>query len=187
MKRRRRNTPKKYDIVLTVDGKEYEVGISTYDSLNKVLREYLGLTGTKRGCDFGGCGSCTVIVNGKACYSCMYPAIRAKGKDILTVEGLEKDGELDSVQEAFVTKGGFQCGYCTPGFIMSVKALLMANPNPTEDQMKDAVVGNICRCTGYVKIMESIKYAVELNAGGKRGERRRMEPKAVIEQDFGVR
>ena len=154
------------------------------ESLNSVLRENLGLTGTKRSCDYGGCGSCTVIINGKACYSCMYPVIRAVGKTITTIEGLEQDAELDPVQEAFIAKGGFQCAYCTPGFVMSVKALLSENPNPTDGEIREALVGNICRCTGYTKILESIRYAIDLQKEGPR-QRRELETKPSIKADFG--
>ncbi|MBI4257490.1 MAG: (2Fe-2S)-binding protein [Thaumarchaeota archaeon] len=179
---------KKLEVNLNINGKEYAVEILPADSLNRVLRDYLGFTGTKRGCDLGGCGSCTVIVDGKAYYSCMYPAFRAGGKKIVTIEGLEgEDGLLDPLQEAFVAKGGFQCGYCTPGFIMSAKALLTENASPSEDEIKEAIGGNLCRCTGYVKIIESIKYAIELNKQPLEARRAKLlAAKPVFQVDLGV-
>lgn len=148
-------------VILSINGQSYPLTIEVSDSLNYVIRERLGLIGTKRGCESGGCGSCTVIVGGKAVYSCMMYAIQAAGKKILTIEGLAKNNELDTVQKAFMEAGGLQCGYCTSGFIMSAKALLDSNDSPSELEIKDAVVGNLCRCTGYAKIFESIKLARE--------------------------
>lgn len=129
-----------------------------YDTLNKVLRDYMGLTGTKRGCDYGGCGACTVIVNGKAVYSCMYPAIKAEGKEVLTIEGLSSLG-LHPLQRAFIEKHALQCGYCTPGFLMAAYALLRVNPNPSSDEILEAITGNLCRCGTYQNIIEAIKLA----------------------------
>ena len=149
------------NITLLVNGQKYDVAIDTSDSLNYVIREKLGLIGTKKGCESGGCGSCTVIVEGQAVYSCMMYAMQAVGKSILTIEGLEKNGELDNVQKSFMEAGGLQCGYCTSGFIMSARALLDSNPSPSLDEIKDALTGNLCRCTGYAKIFESIKLASE--------------------------
>ena len=146
---------------LEVNGMVREVIVNLHESLNTVLRERLGLVGTKRGCDTGGCGSCTVIVDGRTVYSCMTLAASVEGKKILTIEGLSEGGKLDPVQEAFVKAGALQCGYCTPGFIMSVKALLEVNPDPDEHDIRDSLVGNICRCTGYVKIFEAVKAAAE--------------------------
>ncbi len=176
---------KKIHLSLNVNGAEYDVEVAPSESLNGVLRDKLGLTGTKRGCDYGGCGSCTVIVNGKAYYSCMYPAARAVGKIITTVEGLEQNGELDPIQDAFISKGGLQCGYCTPGFIMSTKALLSNKPSPTESEIREAIVGNICRCTGYTKIFESIKYAISLRQDKSRSQRPKLETSSRIKIDFG--
>ncbi|MHB1907934.1 MAG: (2Fe-2S)-binding protein [Nitrososphaerales archaeon] len=150
-------------ITLLVNGQKYDVGIDTSDSLNYVIREKLGLIGTKKGCESGGCGSCTVIVDGQAVYSCMMYAMQAVGKSILTIEGLAKNGELDNVQESFMEAGGLQCGYCTSGFIMSARALLDSNPSPSLGEIKDSLTGNLCRCTGYAKIFESIKLASEKN------------------------
>lgn len=141
--------------------------VAPWESLNEVIRERLELIGTKRGCETGGCGSCTVIVDGRATYSCMMYAFQAVGKEILTIEGISEGGKLDSVQRAFVDAGGLQCGYCTPGFIMSARALLDANPVPNRNEIKDAIVGNLCRCTGYTKIIESIESASKVRAKQK--------------------
>ena len=142
-------------VSLNVNGIEYSVAVNPYDSLNRVLRENLGLTGTKRGCDTGACGSCTVIVDKKAVYSCMYPAVKAQGKAILTIEGLSEHGD-NLLQRIFEKNFAFQCAYCAPGMIMSAKALLDAEPHPSEIRIREALSGNICRCTGYRRIVESI-------------------------------
>lgn len=146
----------KYAITLNVNGEDHEVKVDPYDRLADVLRDKLGLTGTKRGCDYGGCGCCTVNIDGKAVYSCMFPALKAVGKHIVTIEGLSSNGILHPIQEAFLKHGGFQCGYCTPGMMMSAKALLERNKSPTEEEVRDALDGNLCRCTGYVKIVEAV-------------------------------
>lgn len=125
------------------------------------MREKVKLTGTKRGCDTGGCGVCTVIVDGKAVYSCMYPAVRAVGKKIVTIEGLGKDGKLHRLQEAFIRLGGIQCGYCTPGMIMASLAILQTNPRASEEDIREDLAGNLCRCTGYVKIVEAVLEATK--------------------------
>jgi aerobic-type carbon monoxide dehydrogenase small subunit (CoxS/CutS family) len=150
----------KKTIELKVNGKTYSVDVGPYDSLNKVLREYLGLTGTKRGCDYGGCGSCTVLVDQKSVYSCMYPALRAERMEITTIEGLETDGEMNPIQKAFVQANAFQCGYCTPGLVMAAHALLLSNPSPTDEEITDAISGNLCRCGVYPNIMKAIKLAM---------------------------
>jgi len=146
-------------IELKVNGETYEVAIDTHRTLLEVLREELGLTGTKEGCDLGDCGSCTVLMDGKPLHSCLVLAMEARGKDILTIEGLAEGGKLHPLQQEFVDHGGVQCGFCTPGMIMSAKALLDRNPSPTEDEIKRAISGNLCRCTGYVKIVEAIDAA----------------------------
>ncbi len=146
-------------ITLNVNGQDHKVEVQPYHSLLKVLRNQLAHSDVRRACDYGGCGACTVIMNGKAIYSCMMPAIRAEGKDILTLEGLSKDGQLDSLQVAFMRTGAIQCGYCTSGMIMSARALLDQNPDPTEDEIREALTGNLCRCTGYAKIIEAIREA----------------------------
>ena len=151
----------KNKVALRVNGKKYELELGSYALLSEVLREDLGLKGTKRGCDFGGCGACTVLMDGQAIYSCMMPARHAEGHEITTIEGLAEGGELSPVQRSFVKNMGFQCGYCTPGIIMSATALLKRNPHPTEDDMREALAGNLCRCTGYTSIFKSIKEAAE--------------------------
>ena len=126
-----------------------------------MIREELGLTGTKEGCGSGECGACTVLVNGEAVNSCLYPAVEIEGKELQTIEGLaSKEGTLHPLQKAFIENGGIQCGFCSPGMIMSSKALLEENPNATEDEIKHALAGNICRCTGYLQIVESVKAAI---------------------------
>lgn len=126
-----------------------------------VLRDTLGLTGTKEGCGEGECGACTVIVDGLAVDSCLTMAMQVRGKQVLTVEGLEKNGELDALQQAFIQQGAVQCGYCTPGMLMSSKALLMRIAHPTEEEIRSALAGNLCRCTGYLKIVNAVKAAAE--------------------------
>ena len=132
-----------------------------------VLRDNLGLTGTKKACDFGNCGSCTVLMDGKSILSCLILAIEAQGKDILTVEGMAKDGQFHPLQQAFIDHGAIQCGFCTPGMLLSAKALLDENPQPTEAEVKEALSGNLCRCTGYVKIIEAVEAAAQKMRGGK--------------------
>jgi len=148
-------------IVQKVNGKEETVRLKAYDTLSRVLREELGFTGTKRGCDYGGCGACTVSLDGKAVYSCMFPAQHAEGREILTVEGLAARNDvggaaLSKIQESFLVNGGLQCGYCTSGMMISTKCLLDKNPNPSMTDIQEALAGNICRCTGYGRILESI-------------------------------
>jgi len=143
-------------ITLRVNGKTFIVNAGPYELLSKVLRDDLNLTGTKRGCDFGGCGACTVLMDGKAVYSCMMPARHAEGHEITTVEGLAENGKLTPVQEAFVRNSAFQCGYCTPGIIMASTALLNQKSNPTVDDIREGLAGNLCRCTGYVSIFKAI-------------------------------
>jgi len=149
----------KKEIRLRVNGFEYDVLVMPHWTLLDVLREEIGLTGTKKGCDKGECGACTVIINGQAILSCMVLAIQAQGEDILTIEGLSRGGKLDAVQDAFVKYGAIQCGFCTPGMIMTSRALLNKNPRPSEEEIKKALSGNLCRCTGYMKIIEAVKNA----------------------------
>jgi carbon-monoxide dehydrogenase small subunit len=146
-------------LLLTVNGMQYEVEARPTVRLLDVLRDQLGLTGTKEGCGEGECGACTVIVDGKAVNSCVMLAVQARGKDVLTVEGLAEGGELDLLQQKFVEYGAVQCGYCTPGMLMSAKALLMANPVPSEQDIRIALAGNLCRCTGYAAIVAAVKAA----------------------------
>ena len=142
---------------LRVNGEDYEVYSAPWHTLQEVLRYDLGLTGTKKGCDTGYCGACTVLVDGKAVKSCVVFARQVQGKDILTVEGLSRNGELDPLQQTFIDKFAIQCGFCTPGMLLSAKALLMENPSPSLEEIKEAITGNLCRCTGYKKIVEAIQ------------------------------
>ncbi len=148
-------------ISLKVNGTTHEVAVEPYWTLLNVIRDHIGLTGTKRGCDSGDCGACTVIMNGKPVNSCLVLAVDARDKEVTTIEGLAQDGKLHPLQDAFIQKGGIQCGYCTPGMIMMAKALLDENPRPTETEVRLAISGNLCRCTGYVKIVEAILAASE--------------------------
>ena len=153
-------------ITLRVNGEHYEVAVESRRLLLDVLRDELGLTGTKKACDFGNCGSCTVLMDGKPVLSCLTLAIEAQGKDILTVEGLARNGQLHPIQQAFIDYGAIQCGFCTPGMLLSTKALLDENPEPTDAEIKEALSGNLCRCTGYVKIIEAVKAAAQDMKGG---------------------
>jgi len=141
---------------LYVNGEILEILSEPHKTLLEVLREDLGLTGTKRACDLGTCGACTVLINGKPHLSCLTLAADAQGKEILTIEGLSQDGELHPLQKAFVEQGAIQCGFCTPGMILTAKAFLEKHPHPSEEEVKKAISGNLCRCTGYVKIVEAI-------------------------------
>jgi len=144
-------------ITLNINGDTYEVAVKPNDLLVDVLRDKLGLTGTKRGCDSGTCGACTVLINGKAAKSCRIKAIKLQDKKITTIEGIAKDGALDPLQKAFIEHGAVQCGFCTPGMILEAKSLLQKNPKPTREEIKKALSGHVCRCTGYVKIIEAIE------------------------------
>ena len=143
-------------ISLKINGEPYEIAIDPRRTLLEVLRTDLGLTGTKEGCDVGECGSCTVLMDGNPVLACLVLAVDARGRDVLTIEGLSVDGQLHPLQKAFVEHGAVQCGYCTPGMILTAKALLERIPQPTEGQVKAAIAGNLCRCTGYTKIVEAI-------------------------------
>ena len=159
----------KRDIELKVNGDVHKIRVDTRRTLLEVLREQLGLTGTKEMCNKGDCGACTVILNGKAVLSCMMLAVEADGKEITTIEGLATAGhKLHPIQQAFVDHGAIQCGYCTPGFIMSAKALLDRTKEPTVDEIKGAISNHICRCTGYVQIIEAIEAAAKEMAGVKK-------------------
>lgn len=147
--------PGKVPIRLSVNGLGYDLVVEPRRTLLDALRDDLGLTGTKKVCDSGTCGACTVILNGKTVYSCLTLAIECEGKDILTIEGLSENGRLHPIQEAFIEHDGFQCGFCTPGQILSVKVLLDRTPNPTPEQVKRAVSGNLCRCGAYPKIVRA--------------------------------
>jgi carbon-monoxide dehydrogenase small subunit len=151
----------KVPIVLRVNGKEYAIEVKPNEILLNVLRDRLRLTGTKYGCGIGECGACMVLLNGRAIASCQTLAVCHDGQEITTIEGLAKNGELHPLQEAFVAEGAVQCGYCTSGMILSAKALLDKNLDPNEDQIKGAIRGNLCRCTGYVNIIQAIKTAAK--------------------------
>jgi aerobic carbon-monoxide dehydrogenase small subunit len=144
-------------IQLKVNGKEYDLAVEPNQTLVDLLRYDLGLTGTKKGCGTGECGSCTVILNGKPVNSCLVLAIQANGAEILTIEGLKPPQGLHPLQKAFVENGAIQCGFCTPGMILSANSLLQRNPNPTEEEIRTALSGNLCRCTGYQKIVEAVQ------------------------------
>ncbi len=148
-------------IELKVNGESHDVAVESHRTLLEVLREQLGLTGTKEGCDAGDCGTCTVLLDGKPVPSCLVLAVDAQGKDILTIEGLANGPELHPIQKAFVDYGAIQCGFCSPGMILTVKALLDRNPNPSETEVRQAISGNLCRCTGYVKIIEATMVAAQ--------------------------
>lgn len=148
-------------IELRVNGFNYQTEVKSGKTLADVLRNEIGLTGTKIGCNTGSCGSCTVIMDGQAVLSCIMPVEDAVGKEIVTIEGLAVDGRLDPLQEAFVSEGAIQCGFCTPGMVMSSKALLLENPSPDEDQIRTAISGNLCRCTGYAKIVKAVQTAAK--------------------------
>ncbi|MBW1667909.1 MAG: (2Fe-2S)-binding protein [Deltaproteobacteria bacterium] len=143
-------------INVTINGVEYELGVKPNLTLLDLLRYEVGLTGTKKGCETGECGACTVILDGKPVTSCLVLAVQANGKKILTIEGLEKDGNLHPIQQAFVDKGAIQCGFCTSGMILSAKHLLEQNPSPSEAEIRKSISGNLCRCTGYQKIVQAI-------------------------------
>jgi carbon-monoxide dehydrogenase small subunit len=149
------------NIKMTVNDEDYEIAVDPAQTLLAVLREQLGLTGTKAGCEAGECGMCTVLIDGQAVNSCLVLAAGVSGKKITTIEGLAGRADLHPLQEAFVAKGAIQCGFCSPGMIMSAKALLDYNPNPTVDDIKQALAGNLCRCTGYAKIIEAVQSAAE--------------------------
>ena len=148
-------------IRMTVNGTAHVLAVPSYRTLLDCLRYDLGLTGSKEGCGVGVCGACTVLLDGKMISSCIALAAFADGREVTTVEGLAQEERLHPVQQAFVDAGGFQCGICTPGQVVSAKALLDANPNPSDAEIREWMVGNLCRCTGYYKIIESIRAAAE--------------------------
>jgi carbon-monoxide dehydrogenase small subunit len=151
-----------HKISLRVNGADEVVEVPSNMTLLIMLREKLALTGTKNGCTAGECGACTVLLNGEPVNSCMILAVEADGQEITTIEGLSKDGQLDIVQKTIIEKGGVQCGFCTPGMLLSAKALLNRNPDPSEEEIAEALVGNLCRCTGYERIIQSVKAAAQL-------------------------
>jgi carbon-monoxide dehydrogenase small subunit len=157
----------KVKIAVSVNGEPTEVAFAPHKTLLEVLREDLGLTGTKHGCELGECGTCTVLLDGTPVLSCLVLGLACAGQSVRTVEGMASGGKLHPLQETFADLGAAQCGYCTPAFLLTAEALLTTNPKPTRDQIKDALAGNLCRCTGYIKIYE----AVELAAAWMRGEK----------------
>jgi carbon-monoxide dehydrogenase small subunit len=155
------STPIKQTVRVSVNGKPYTAEVPTYRTLVDFLRYDLGLTGTKETCSVGVCGACTVVLDGKMVSSCLTLAVRVDGSEIDTIEGVANGDQLHPVQQAFIDNGGFQCGACTPGQIMAAKTLLEENAHPTEDEIKQFMMGNLCRCTGYYQIIDSIKAAAE--------------------------
>ena len=154
----------KKTISLKVNGESHTLEVDAKDLLLQVLRDKLNLTGTKEGCGTGECGACTVLVEGEPVNSCLYLAVRADGKSVLTIEGLAANGKLHPLQQAFIDNAAVQCGFCAPGMLLSAKALLDRNPRPTERQIREGIAGNICRCTGYVKIVKAIRQAAAVMA-----------------------
>jgi carbon-monoxide dehydrogenase small subunit len=152
-------------ITVTVNGRAHQMMVAPQETLLKLLRERLLLTGTKESCGEGECGACTVIVDGRAVNSCLVLAAEADGCEVLTIEGLAQNDELEPLQQAFIDAGAVQCGFCTPGMIMSARALLAQNPRPTEQEVKDALCGNLCRCTGYTRIVSAVLAAAERTEG----------------------
>jgi aerobic carbon-monoxide dehydrogenase small subunit len=148
---------------LTVNGEEHAALVKSNTTLLDLLREEFDYTGTKKGCELGDCGACTVLMDGKTVNSCLVLAVEADGHAVTTIEGLERNGKLDRLQEEFINQAAVQCGYCSPGMILSGKALLMRNPHPTEREVREAIGGNLCRCTGYVRIVKAILAAAQAN------------------------
>jgi carbon-monoxide dehydrogenase small subunit len=156
-------------INIRVNGEEHELAVEPRRLLSDLLRDDLDLTGTKRGCETAICGACTVLVDGRSVKSCLMLALQTRGHSVTTIEGLSaEDGGLHPIQQSFIEHGGLQCGYCTPGFILSTKALLDRTPDPTEQEIREHLTGNLCRCTGYVGIVESIRAAAARLAGAAR-------------------
>ena len=156
-----KNGVKRYLITLNVNGDARTVLVKGNAILTNVLRDELDLTGTKKGCELGDCGSCTVLLDGKLIDSCLMLAVEADGREITTIEGVAANGKLDAIQESMINHAAVQCGYCTPGMVLSAKALLTRNPHPTEPEVREAIAGNLCRCTGYVKILAAVQRAAE--------------------------
>src|SRR5574339_272630 len=153
-----------HKINVTINNELEQVVVPSNMTLMQMLRESLALTGTKNGCSAGECGACTVMLNGEPVNSCMVLAVECDGANIVTVEGLAHDKQLDPIQEAIIQAGGVQCGFCTPGILISSRALLDRNPSPGDQEIKEALVGNLCRCTGYTRIIESVRKAAEMQA-----------------------
>ena len=158
----------KQTIRVTVNGRVYQEDVEPRILLAHFLRENIGLTGTHIGCVVGECGACSVLLDGKVVKSCLHFAVQADGREVTTIEGLAKDGELNPVQEAFVKNYAFQCGYCTPGMVMTSYALLQTNPSPSEAEIRKALAGNLCMCTGYVQIVDAVKEAAAMQKGSEK-------------------
>jgi carbon-monoxide dehydrogenase small subunit len=154
-------------IAITVNGAEESLDVPSNLTLLELLRTRLALTGTKDGCAAGECGACTVLMDGEPVNSCMVLAVEADGAEIITVEGLAHDGRFDPVQQAFVDEGAVQCGFCTPGMLISARALLNRKPDPNEDEIREALLGNLCRCTGYTRIVRAVQKAAHASLGGR--------------------
>ncbi len=155
------NGIKRYLVTLNINGDSYTRVIKANTLLVKFLREEIDLTGTKKGCELGDCGSCTVLMDGKPVNSCIVLAVEADGHEITTIEGVAQNNKLDRIQESFIENAAIQCGYCTPGMVLSAKALLTQNPHPTEQEVRTAIAGNLCRCTGYVNIVKAVLVAAD--------------------------
>jgi aerobic-type carbon monoxide dehydrogenase small subunit (CoxS/CutS family) len=160
------STKQKAHISFALNGEAAEVAFAPHKTLLEVLREDLALTGTKHGCELGECGTCTVLVDGRSILSCLFLGLDAEGREVTTIEGMAEGGVLHPLQDTFADTGAAQCGYCSPGFLLAAKELIDKSPSPTRDEIKEALSGNLCRCTGYIKIYE----AVELAAARMRGE-----------------
>ena len=156
-----------HTISVTVNGGQEYLDVPSNMTLLQMLRERLALTGTKNGCEAGECGACTVLVDGEPINSCMMLAVEADGREIITVEGLADGGQLHALQQAFIDQNAVQCGFCTPGMLISAYALLERNPNPTDGEIREALVGNLCRCTGYLRIIQAVKAAAKLTPAAK--------------------
>jgi len=165
----------KAHILFTLNGESAEVAFAPHKTLLEVLREDLGLTGTKHGCELGECGTCTVLVDGRSILSCLFLGLDAESRNVETVEGMAEGGRLHPLQDTFADTGAAQCGYCSPGFLLAAKELVDKNPKPTRDEIREALSGNLCRCTGYIKIYE----AVELAAARMRGEETELPRESV--------
>lgn len=152
---------RRYPVSITVNGDEHTIVVKANATLADILRKDLQLTGTKKGCELGDCGSCTVLLDGRPVDSCLVLALEAEGRSVTTIEGVAENGQLDALQESFINHAAVQCGYCTPGMILSAKALLTRNPHPSERQVREAIGGNLCRCTGYVHIVEAVLAAAD--------------------------
>lgn len=155
------------ELNFVLNGREVSLEVDPSAMLVEVLRDQLGLTGTKVGCDTGDCGSCTVLIDGQPFVSCLVPAIRVEGREVVTVEGLAQGEQLHPLQEAFLEEGAVQCGFCIPGILLTAKALLDCNPNPSRQEVKEAIAGNLCRCTGYEQIIDAIQRAASRIRGGE--------------------